>query len=193
MNSFEVYITYLALKQHFTSDYDYFRYNGKVKASVDSFNKRSDKFFFEKVAKHSDPVGFLLSNIIAIPGSYIRDLAYSEEAKNTYKKWQKTRESLGYVFSSEILLLDNSFNDNFICRHHVHPTLLRLFLSKKISLETLCILCDLTSCMKYWNKQMKGDPIYDDVELLVRKFTPFLQFDKEKFTKIIRNNFKETK
>ena len=47
-DAFEVYICYLAMKRHFTSSYDYFKYNGKVNARVDAFENRKDKFFFFK-------------------------------------------------------------------------------------------------------------------------------------------------
>jgi hypothetical protein len=49
MSAFEVYKDYLALKNHFSNkNYDYFKYKGKVRTSIDSFNKRKDKIFFEK-------------------------------------------------------------------------------------------------------------------------------------------------
>ena len=51
---FDAYKTYLAIKQHFTSGYDYFKYNGKVKAKIESFLKRKDKFFFRKLQKRYD-------------------------------------------------------------------------------------------------------------------------------------------
>ena len=47
---YNAYITYLAIKQHFTSpEYDFIKYNGKVRASKDSFLKRRDKFFFDSI------------------------------------------------------------------------------------------------------------------------------------------------
>ena len=42
---------YHALKLHFNSDYDYTKYNGKAKVTVDSYLKRKDKPFFAKVAR----------------------------------------------------------------------------------------------------------------------------------------------
>ena len=44
MNEFEAYKHYLALKLHFSSDYDYFKYNGKTNATQQSFEKRKDRF-----------------------------------------------------------------------------------------------------------------------------------------------------
>ena len=52
MTPLEVYQTYLAFKNHFTKDnYDYFRYCGKTKASKTSFNKRKDRYFFERMSR----------------------------------------------------------------------------------------------------------------------------------------------
>lgn len=51
MDGYQVYKICTAVKMHFTSDYDYFRYNGKVKVSFDSYNRRNDRYIFEKIAK----------------------------------------------------------------------------------------------------------------------------------------------
>ena len=188
MNAYECYQTYLGLKLHFTNkDYDYHKYHGKVNASVDSFRTRNDRFFFEKLAKHIDPFSFLLSNIIANPSAYVRDLAYDEEAKHIYTKWLKTKESLSYIFTQELSQLDQDLKSYFIADPNNHPKIIKLYLSNKISLETLCILVDIINCLPYWNKRLKGDIIYDDVGMLIQKYTAFLQYDKEKFKEIIRN------
>jgi len=51
MEAFEAYKIYHALKLHFTSDYDYTKYHGKAKVTVDSYLKRKDRPFFAKVAR----------------------------------------------------------------------------------------------------------------------------------------------
>ena len=49
VNPFETYKSYLGLKNHFTKDkYDYHKYCGKSRASINSFYRRKDRFFFEK-------------------------------------------------------------------------------------------------------------------------------------------------
>ena len=66
MTEFEAYIQFLALKLHFTSDhYDYFKYNGKHNASVASFEKRTDKRFFKRLAKRNiNIVEYCVANLI---------------------------------------------------------------------------------------------------------------------------------
>ena len=52
VNPFETYKSYLGLKNHFTRDkYDYHKYCGKSKASINSFYRRKDRFFFEKLSR----------------------------------------------------------------------------------------------------------------------------------------------
>jgi hypothetical protein len=60
MTPFESYTTFLALKNHFTTDsYDYIKYNGKVGAKPSSFDVRKDKYQFYKLSKHKDPLKYL--------------------------------------------------------------------------------------------------------------------------------------
>jgi hypothetical protein len=66
--SFSAYVKYLAFKRHFTTDsYDYFKYNGKVRASIDSFQSRNDSFFFLKLARKDDYENIILANMIEKP------------------------------------------------------------------------------------------------------------------------------
>ena len=52
---FDAYKQYLSLKNHFTKEkYDYHKYCGKSRATVQSFYKRKDRFWFEKLARNKD-------------------------------------------------------------------------------------------------------------------------------------------
>ena len=66
MTDFEAYLQFLALKLHFTSDhYDYFKYNGKHNASLESYDKRTDKRFFKRLARRNiNIVEYYVSNLI---------------------------------------------------------------------------------------------------------------------------------
>ena len=43
---FDVFRVYMAVKLHFTTDYNYFDYDGKVNIKLDTFTKRNDRYFF---------------------------------------------------------------------------------------------------------------------------------------------------
>jgi hypothetical protein len=186
MNSFECFQQYLAIKNHFTKpSYDYFRYGGKTNAKVASFEKRKDKLWFQKLAKHPDVVNFLVANLSQNEKLWIRDLAYSDEAEKTYTTWLKRNQSLTYMFQKDLDKLDPVFNDNFMCHSNSHPTLLKLFLAGDVSLETLCILLNITGAHKHWDKELEYDLVWESLKVKYAKYTPFIQYDKNKFKKII--------
>jgi hypothetical protein len=191
MSAFDCYKEYLALKNHFSSpNYDYFKYNGKLKANSSSFDTRKDKLFFQKLAKHPDVHNFLVANLSKNEKAWIKELAYSEEAEKTYKDWLKRNQSLTYVIKNEIKQLDSPFDSNFIVsKDKPHPQLLRLYLGGYVSLETLCVLLDITKAKKHWDSKMEYDPIYQEIKLKIEKYTPFVKYEKEKVKNIVIDFF----
>ena len=190
MTAFECYKEYLALKNHFTKpDYDYFKYNGKVRSNADSFEKRPDKFFFQKLAKHPDLRNFLVANFSENEKAWIRNLAYNETAEQVYKNWLKRQQSLTYLFKQELSKLDTNFNNNFACKENEHPLLLRKFLGNEISLETLCLLLEFTGAKKHWDSKMQYDLVYDTIKTKIEKYSPFVKCDKDKLRKVVLDYF----
>lgn len=190
MTPFEVYREYLALRNHFTSDsYDYFKYGGKGSATIDSFNKRKDKFFFEKLAKHRDPSGFMLANFLKNNKAWIRDIAYAEDAENNYIEWLKRKQSLTFLISDDLEKLQFPFDANFTVKDGQLSSILVLYLGGTLHLETLCVLTDLVGCIKYWDKQLKGNIVWEEVGRTIKKYTPFIRYDREKVKKLVVDFF----
>ena len=195
MTPFECYKEYTALKNHFSGErgYDYFKYNGKMRLNQKSFDNRNDKIFFMKIAKHDDPRGFIVANLLDNPKSWIKELAYSERAEKNYVDWKKRQQSLMYSFNSEICKLDDDFNSNFTVKDNTHPKLLRLYLQKEISLETLVMIVKATNCLNHWNKKMKYDPVWLDISTKITRYMPFLKYDTEKVVDTIIERFADGK
>ena len=191
MSAFECYKEYLALKNHFSSpNYDYFRYNGKLKVNSTSFDQRKDKLFFQKLAKHPDVHNFLVANLSKNDKAWIKELAYSDDAERVYKDWLKRNQSLTYVVKNDLSQLDSPFDGNFIVsKMQSHPRLLQLYLGGHVTLETVCILLDITKAKKHWDSKMEFDPIYDEVRKKIEKYTPFIKYDKDKMKKIVLDYF----
>jgi hypothetical protein len=190
MTSFEVYKDYLALKNHFNLlGYNYFRYNSKITANLESFNKRKDKFLFEKVAKHRDAHNLMLANFIQNPKCFIREIAYDESAEQIYLDWLKRSQSLTYMIAGDLKKLNKTFNENFIVRDNQHPILIKLFCSDSISPETLCVLVDISRCLKHWDKELNDDVVWNEIKLLIKKYIPFIKYDREKIKKLLVDFF----
>ena len=193
MTPYEVYKEYLALRNHFNNaSYDYFKYLKKSSAKADSFNKRKDKFFFEKVAKHRDPHSFMLANFVKCPKTWIRDIAYSDGAEKIYQDWLKRKESLTYLVQNDLEKLKLPFDSNFAIEDNQLSYILNLQLGGEINIETICVLTDLVGCYAYWDKQLKEDVIWQEIGQLIKKYTPFVKYDKDKVKKIVLDFFAET-
>lgn len=192
MTPYEVYRDYLALRSHFNNaEYDYFKYKGKASGSVASFNKRKDKIFFERLAKHRDPHGVILAAFVKNPKAWIRDIAYSEEYEQYYNDRNKKLQSLSYHIKNDLAKIDESFDDALRVTDNQHPTLMRLHSAGVICDETLCIIVDLTGCYKHWNAKLSGDVVWDQISLFIRKYTPFIPYDKDKIKKIVVDTFQK--
>jgi len=142
---FDCYKTYLALKNHFTKDsYDYHKYNKKTRASLQSFYKRKDRFFFEKMSRQRDEKeveNFFVANFVSCQDPetlWIGEVM--KDGEERYQNWQKKIQSLSYLFKeeSQSLFEENKFDEVFKCSKG-HPPLLKKFLTGKVSLETLVI------------------------------------------------------
>ena len=188
---FETYQHYLSLKNHFTNPkYDFFRYGAKTRASVASFNKRKDKYWFEKTSrKYSDGevVDFLVSNFASADNPqnlWIGEIINSGE--RVYADWMKRRQSSTYLFKeqSNELLSNNELENLFNCSKG-HPILLKKFLGGEISLETFVIFEKIFGFSKNFDKKLK-DPVWETVSLKLKKYNPFINIDMFHYKKILR-------
>jgi len=187
--SFLAYVKYLAFKKHFTTDsYDYKKYNGKVRASFDTFSARNDTFFFHKLAKREDYENLILANVIVKPDIWIRDIL-EEEGEARYNEWKKKIDSLGYVFKSELAHLQDDYQQNFISPDGQHPYIMTMYLQRKISLETFTILTNVAKIFSYWDEKIVDRIVARDIIRLARKYKPFLVIDEKKFKNIVRERF----
>ena len=180
------------MKSHFTNrKYDFFKYGGKSRATMASFNKRKDKYWFEKTSrKYSDQqiLDFLLSNFVSANNPenlWIGEIINS--GASTYAEWMKRQQSLTYLFKeqSNELLFNKKLNEVFDCSNNKHPIVLKKYLGGEISLETLMILEKVFSFVKNFDKKLT-DPVWETVSLKIKKYTPFLNINVFPYKKILR-------
>ena len=190
-DAYQMYVYYLAIKRHFTSNYDFHKYNGKINASVTSFETRKDKFFFYKLSKKTDAKNFILANVVENPNIWVGDIV-GEKGDAVFMEWKKRQQSISYVFKSELSNLDEDFDSNLIVKNGQHPKLLRLYINRTISKETLIIVDDLTNVFSYWNNKLVDKIIFPDILNTCNKYKPFLEFDRNKMKNILVDTFATT-
>ena len=165
---FETYQSYLSMKNHFTNrKYDFFRYDGKTNATMASFNKRKDKYWFEKTSrKYSDGeiVDFLLANFVTTDNPknlWIGEIINSGE--RTYADWTRRQQSISYLFKEE-------------CSKLLGLSVVTKFASKKLTISSSEYFLDVFS------NQYLSFLLLKDV-IVARDLPPYLKKSYLRFVK----------
>lgn len=188
--AFEAYKLYVAIKNHFTNPtYDFFKYNGRTKASFKTFDKRHDKYFFYKLADRKDKIEYLVANFVSGANNWVGDLVSNAEGERRYRRFIGYRDSLTYQFTSDLGKLLEHFDSNFVVIDGQHPPLLLNYLRGNIQLETMVILDSLINYSKHWNKKIEDPVVWPQVFLRIKKLEPFLSFDHDKLKKLVVDKF----
>ena len=192
----DVYRTYLSVRNHFTNDtYNFFKFGGKTKASSSAFEKRRDRYIFDKVSKDykDDEVALLfVSNFIAKEKFWIGN-TLSEESRNIYTMWRKKIQSLSYIFENDVKAIIDEINDReidfdsvFKIQDGQHPIILRLTLADRISLESFLILNKILDFFPQFNRRIEETIIWPDFYKKCVKYEPFVKVDMTRFKFILK-------
>lgn len=195
---FETYKTYIAVRNHFTQDnYDYFKYKGKSSVTTDSFLKRRDKFFFAKLERKlnkEERVYFFVSNFIVNDSSWSGSLV-TDQSMTIYGEWKKRIQSLSYSFKEDCQKLKDIVDfsgktfDNLFEAKDSHPPLLKLYLGKEISLETMVILDKVLGYVGRWSRYLSDDIIWSNVRMIITKYNGFVNVDVDRYKGIMQQTF----
>lgn len=188
---FQIYQIYVALKSHFnTTSYDFFKYNNKVRATKKAFEQRNDKAFFFRLAKHENPIEFMVSLLIE-DDFWVGDMISNIRAEEIYKDWRRRTQSLTYMFKNELRELGNDIPSLFEAKRGSQPEIIKKYFNKKIHLETLVILVDALDMIPYWDKKLKDDLMWEELRNKIIKYMPFLKYDKTRFRKLVVDALKQ--
>ena len=195
---FDVFKTYLAVKNHFTTDYDYNKYGGRVTAKLESFTKRPDRYFFHKLSKRyneRDILDYFVSNFAVDGNKWVGNLINNEGAEN-YTRFRKYKESFDYHFRNDCVAIRNDldnrgilFDDGFNVDSGQHPRVLRLHIQKRIHIQTTIILDSVLSFSKVWDKEIKEKVVWPKIAHTLAKLKPFVIYNDTQAKLIMKDVF----
>lgn len=186
MTGYEAFSLYHVLKLHFTSDYDYFKYNGKCNISIDAFERRRDKYHFYKLSRkfdRDDYHEFVVANLLNSDNCWAGTLL-EDDANDVHMKRMAIIQALSYNFKNDCMVISDSGGINDLLKTEgEYPTLLTMTLQRVITIETLCILNSMMNFMPMWARKIQDDIRYPTLHRKWTKYTPFIHFDKETYRK----------
>ena len=192
MTPYEVYQKYLSLKQHFNKkDYDYFKFQGRVRANESSFEKRKDKHHFirlSKIYKDEELTKFFVSNFVVTKDLWVGN-ATSAEGRQNYIAWKAKIQSLPYVFENEIEVMfdeNENFNDIFNVEDGQHPPIVRHVFGNEVSLETFVVLDSILNFTSKFNEKIEESVIWPELYSMCNNYAPFVVVNKQKYVDILK-------
>lgn len=192
-NGYDAYCLFQGLKLHFTTkNYDFIKYNGKSKTSQEAFMHRKDKYSYYRIARKysiEELKYFFISNFLVNPNVWIGDLN-SDEAIETYKKWQKVNQSISYTFEQDLITLFDLVDSPEKMLKVVdkqHPILLQCAMQERICLETLIILNVFMNFFPMWDRKIDDDILWSMFKMKCEKYLPFMNMDWKKLKNILKD------
>ena len=190
MTGYEAFCLYTGLKLHFTSSYDFFKYNGKVKVTVDAFDNRRDKYYFHRIARKYNKeefTDFLVANFLEDPGAWIGKLL-DEEANERYVQYQKNMQSLSYIFEEDCRhLFESVDNPNDVLKTSgEHPVLLKKAFRNEVSIQTVYILNQILNFVPVWKQKIVDTIVWPNFENKLNKYSGFIRIDSTKYKLILK-------
>ena len=108
------------------------------------------------------------------------------EGEGRYTAWKKRNQSLSYIFKEEMeMILRDSSLDCALSFKNGHPIILKQYLGGNISIETMVILDRILGYRKEFNSNIQ-DPVWETVDMRIKKYSPFLNIDVFRYKKILK-------
>lgn len=195
MDGYKVYKYYLAIKLHFTKgSYDVFEKRGAVKYSREQFDRRNDKLIFEKLARKyksdQEIIQYLVANVSYGNETPVYEI---EESERYYMNWIKRKESITKVFKDDLSVIINDAYKNKLQKEAVidftfnqQPSILTLYLGKRISLESVSILNDFLCLCDSWTMSGFVMTFWESELRKINKVKRFVKYDKQKIFPLVQ-------
>ena len=197
MTGFKAFRYYLALKLHFNNDkFNVFQNKGNIKYSYETFNLRNDRYIFDKLARKFDTDQELIQFLVANFAYGHENMIFAiEEANEYYLEWQKRKQSITRIFKDDLNTIELESQKNALSLDQIinftlneYPCIIRLYLGKKISIESVSILNDMLAFMPKWKQNKSAMLILESDIRKIEKVKGFVKYDAEKI-KPIFNEF----
>jgi hypothetical protein len=179
---------------HFTKDnYNVFETRGNVKGSEEAFISRNDRYIFERIARKYDTDQKVIRYFVA-NFSYGNDaVVYNEnDAEDNLLEWNRRRESLTRVFENDLHEVVLQKEKNNLSRKQIfefnldsYPLLLKMYIGKKVTIETMFLLNKLDGYLKLWHNSSML--LWEEERRRIEKCEGFVKFDPVKLSQIYNN------
>lgn len=204
-NTLFCYETYKSLKLHFTSGYDFFKYQGRSlrKSEISGFENSKYFHYCNKISKgktKNEIVEYLLANTLLLENKWIDSMVGADD---TWKEWKKIQESFTYRFTKDVKVLLEAPTCISRCFKSIdgdYPLVLKRLMRKEISLESVVVFDIIFGFNNRLMNQYDDEFVAGPITRLISNYKPFFvkyhNLDNNenisKFKKIVKKKVEET-
>ena len=138
---------------------------------------------------------YFVCNFLVNSNKWIGDLIRNDGIEE-YTKWKKYQDSYRYFFRNDCVLVADDFNSNSLSFDDglgvvggQHPRLLRLYLRKKIHIQTLYIIDRIIGFSKKWDKEITEKVVWPEISKKLHKIKPFVQYNMVEMREVMKDVF----
>lgn len=197
INSFQSYKLYLILVNAFKKGYDPVKYSWKIRVQQNSFEKRKDKYFFEKIQKGFDifeQQKIFMVNLLANQDQWIGDML-SQDSIMFYRKYMSRFNDLSILFKEDLqnLILfckskGRMFKSLFLIEDNKEPMIFKLLQNDSIQYETFILLDSYFNIIEMLDESKNF--IWDQYSVRIKAYKNLFVIDKLEVIKILKESLK---
>lgn len=193
LSGFLCYQYYLSIKLHFNDEeFDYTKYGYKTAKRI-AYDKRTDKYFFDKLSKQYNKrtiIPFLIANFRKNPDRWIGTLCINNiDTHECYLEYVKDIGRMYITFEEELEDLKEyaqvnriEFKDLFVIKNGKPPIIYKMFMQNLLSIETYIVLDGILNLFSVMDKKLKNDFTWNNIyRLRLIKYKSFVVYDKLKY------------
>ncbi len=197
INSFQSYKLYLILVNAFKKGYDPVKYSWKIRVQQNSFEKRKDKYFFEKIQKGFDifeQQKIFMVNLLANQDQWIGDML-NQDSIMFYRKYMSRFNDLSILFKEDLqnLILfckskGRMFKSLFLIEDNKEPMIFKLLQNDSIQYETFILLDSYFNIIEMLDESKNF--IWDQYSVRIKAYKNLFVIDKLEVIKILKESLK---
>ncbi|BBI58372.1 DNA helicase loader [Escherichia phage APTC-EC-2A] len=198
-----VYKLYLMIKQHMNGKYDVIKYNWCMRVSDAAYQKRRDKYFFQKLSekyKLKELTLIFISNLVANQDAWIGDISdadalvfyreYIGRLKQIKFKFEEDIRNI-YYFSKKVEV--SAFKEIFEYNPKVQSSyIFKLLQSNIISFETFILLDSFLNIIDKHDEQT-DNLVWNNYSIKLKAYRKILNIDSQKAKSVFIETVKSCK
>lgn len=193
ITGFSVYRLYLMVKGHFNGKYDIPKYSWKMNVSPKTYEKRRDKYFFERLsAKYNlgELYRILVSNMLANSNAWVGDIS-GADALQFYREYCGKLERASYLYKEDLENLlyfcqkkSIMFKDLFDCSKG-QPLIFKMLQQELVSYETFLLINASGNFVDKFDVAMKDDIVWMEYRKRIHGYNKIVRINSVEAKEIL--------